>query len=99
MIPFFHGMEQFRAPFGEVEITEEWERHIIQFHPDVKLYRKFFNDTIEHPEIIRHSVFDRKVLICYRLLPPAKKYLAIVIKTNQRNFILTAYLTHRIKHT
>ncbi len=91
-------MERFQAPFGEVELTDERERHIIQFHPEIKAYRGLFQEAIMEPNSIRHSIFDPKVLICYHFLHSAKKYLAIVVKTNHRNFILTAYFTHKIKH-
>ena len=92
-------MERFRAPFGEVELTDEREQHIIQFHPEIKAYIIFFQDTIAEPEHIGHSVFDPNVIICYRFVHSVAKHLAVVIKTNRRNFILTAYFTHKIKHT
>lgn len=89
-------MERFKSLFGEVELTEERERHILEHHPEIRAYRKYFVATLIEPEFIRRSKYDAKTLIFYKLLK--KHYLAIVIKTNQRNFIITAYITSKTKH-
>ena len=90
-------MERFNSVFGPVELTDEREKHIFTFHPEIRNQRKYFSLTLAEPEIIRRSRFDPKTFILYRSVP-RKKYLAIVVKTNQRNFILTAYLTNKIQH-
>lgn len=90
-------MERFHSPLGTVELTSERETHIFTFHPDVRLYRKRFAKCLAVPAIMRRSKFDEKAFILYGLLS-ANKYLAIVVKTNRRNFILTAYRTDRIQH-
>ena len=87
----------FPFQFGEVELTDEREQHIFQFHPDIKLYRKLFAKVLAEPEVTRKSKFDSMVLIFYRRIP-SKKYLALVVKTNHRNFILAAMITHKIQH-
>lgn len=89
-------MAIFRSKFGPVELTLERELHIYKFHPEVKRYKKNFDKCITAPNIIRRSKFDASVLILYLFLPQ-RKYLAIVIKSNKRNFILTAYLTKKIQ--
>lgn len=90
-------MERFSSALGVIELTNEREAHIFQFHPEVKIFRRHFPATLAEPDVMRRSRFDSKVLIFYRALPQ-KKYLAITVKTNHRNFILTAYLTIKIKH-
>ena len=90
-------MGRFDSVLGVVDLTDEREQHIFTFHPEVKALRKHFTTTLSQPDIMRRSRFDPKVLILYRTLPP-KKYLAIAVKTNRRNFILTAYLTDKIQH-
>ena len=90
-------MERFDSVFGSVELTSEREKHIFMFHPEVRSQRKYFSLTLAEPAVIRRSRFDPKARILYRMLSQ-KKYLAIVVKTNQRNFILTAYLTNKIQH-
>lgn len=90
-------MERFSSQFGEVELTDEREFHIWQFHPDVRSYRKYFAEVITKPELIRRSKYDQQVFILSKLIDK-NKHLAIVIKTNKRNFILTAYLTSKIEY-
>lgn len=90
-------MERFDSVVGPVELTGERKRHIVQFHPEVKASLKHFNNTLSQPDFMRRSRFDPKVFILYRALPH-KKYLAIAVKTNKRNFVLTAYLTNKIQH-
>ena len=90
-------MVTFKSKFGNVEFTNERERHIFSFHPDVRIFKKYFAITVKNPGFIRKSKFDPKVFIFYYILPN-KKYLSVVIKTNARNFVLTAYITKRIQH-
>lgn len=90
-------MELLKSALGNVEFTEERLEHIINFHPEVRLWRKYFTDTLSHPKIIRRSKFDPRVRIFYSKARN-NKYLAIVVKCNERNFILTAYITTKIKH-
>ena len=90
-------MERFDSVIGVVELTDEREQHIFQFHPEVKTLRKHFAKTLAEPNFTRRSRFDPKVFIFYRVLPQSK-YLALAVKTNQRNFILTAYTTSKIQH-
>lgn len=91
-------MRRYASPFGPIELTNEREKHIIRFHPEVIPSSKYFYNLLAQPEIIRRSRRDPRVFILYRFISLWKKYLAIVIKTNRRKFILTAYLTHRIQH-
>ena len=90
-------MERFDSVFGPVELTDEREKHIFIFHPEVQNQRKYFTITLAEPEVIRRSRFDQKAFILYRAVSK-KKFLAVIVKTNQRNFILTAYLTTKIQH-
>jgi hypothetical protein len=89
-------MERFASPFGIVELTSEREKHILSFHPEVRSQRKHFALTLAEPEIIRRSRFDPKAYVLYRAISQGK-YIAVVVKTNHRSFILTAYLTRKIQ--
>lgn len=90
-------MEKLESPFGLVELTVERENHIFEFHPEVRKYRKYFGKILADPQIIRRSKTDPATLILYKRIV-TKKYLAVVIKIEpKRNFILTAYLTDKIK--
>ena len=85
-------IKKFSSPFGEVELTDERKRHIFHFHPEVKKYRGYLVKVLAKPETIRASKYDPAVRIIYHKIN-VRKYLAVVIKINQRNFVLTAYLT------
>lgn len=89
-------MVKFISVLGPVELTDERRKHILQFHPDTKKYQKHFQKTLKEPKNIRRSRHDPKVFIFYGLVEK-EKYLAIVVKTNERHFILTAYLTKKSK--
>jgi len=91
-------MERFNSPdFGEIEFTQERAKHIFTFHPEVRKYRKYFVRAIAQPTFIRKSKSDKMVYILYYRITP-REHIAIVIKTNKRNFILTAYATEKISH-
>ena len=90
-------MKLFRSSFGNVELTEERLSHILQFHPEIKNYQKLFSKICAFPDLLRKSKYDSKVIILYKY-SGKNKLLALVIKTNARNFILTAYLTNKIQH-
>lgn len=90
-------MQRFNSPFGTVTLTEERKAHILIFHPDVRRYLRYFASVLAEPELVVPSVHDRAVLICYGLVPKTKKYLAIVVKTGNKPFILTAYVAKKPK--
>lgn len=87
---------KFKSAFGKVELTEERYDHICKFHPEIRHYYRYFAQALIKPQIVRRSKSDPNVLILYRKIKT--QFLAIVIKTNTRNFILTAYLTYKIQH-
>lgn len=92
------GMRIFRSLWGKIELTEERRRHITAFHPDVASYLRYVDATLRAPERMTRSKHDRDVVICYRQLPKRKLFLAIVIRLKpNNNFILTAYVTNKIK--
>ena len=76
-------------------LTDERKRHILTFHPDVRPYVRYFAITLSNSERVVPSVHDSTVVIFYRLLPKPKKWLAIVVKTGEKPFILTAYLAKK----
>jgi hypothetical protein len=90
-------MRKFRSPFGNVELTEERRRHILNFHPEVASALGQMVSALSNPDVQKRSKHNPEVIICYRYLPSRKKYLAVVVKRGTRNFILTAYLTQKIR--
>jgi len=90
---------EFQSKIGRViELTQERQKHIFEFHPDVNPYFSRIEQVLEAPSEIRSSRHNPEVLLFYKYFADIKsgKYLAVVVKTNQRNFILTCYLTDKI---
>lgn len=90
-------MQRYDSPYGTVELTDERLNHIIIYHPEVRRHIKYIPKILSRPEVIRRSKFDPNVFIFYGRVP-RKKWLASVVKLNNRNFILTAYITNKIQH-
>ncbi len=85
---------KFDSPLGPVELTDERFSHIVEFHPEVKKFKKYFPEILSGPKLIRPSKSDKKVFILYGSINKKRK-LAIVVKTGARNFVLTAYTTSK----
>ena len=82
-----------------VELTQERANHIFEFHPDVKPYLSGIAATLTNPDEIRRSKHDIEILLFYKkffIKNRRRKYLAVVVKVNERNFVLTCYLTDKI---
>ena len=90
-------MEVFDSPFGPIELTDERKYHILTFHPEVRGVWQRIPETLARPAATRRSKYDSNVLIVYGTISKNLS-LAVVIKRNARNFILTAYVTRSIKH-
>ena len=89
---------RFKSKIGKIiELTQERKDHILEFHPDLKVHFSKIPKVLEDPDQIRKSKHDPKVLLFYKYFANIKggKYLAVVVKINKRNFILTSYLTDK----
>lgn len=88
-------MKSYASSFGKIDLTTERLQHILEFHPEVKKEQKFFQAALKSPDVIRSSKSDLHVRIFYKKIR-TNKFLAVVVKVNTRNFILTAYLTNKL---
>lgn len=91
---------EFKSILGKViELSGERKKHIRLRHPDVGFYFHFLGGVLTDPDEIRQSRYDKNVLLFYKYFAKIEhgKYLVIVIKVNERNFVLTVYLTSKIK--
>ena len=88
-------MRSYGSSFGKVELTDERLQHILEFHPEIKGLQKYFATSLNDPHIIKPSKSDPQVYVFYRKIT-INKFLAVVIKINARNFILTAYITNKL---
>ncbi len=82
----------------EFELTPERKKHILTFHPDLKLYFFKLKEVFLKPDKIRTSKSDSAVLLFYRYFAKIRggKYIVGVVKTNNRSFVLTAYFSNRV---
>lgn len=68
-------------------------------HPDVAVHFPKVSKTLLSPDEIRVDNEDESVLLFYKYFSKIGqgKYLTVVVKINKRSFLLTVYLTRRIK--
>lgn len=92
-------MKKFQSILGVVELTNERKSHILTAHPELKNYFEKFIDVLKNPDEIRISKIDKKVLLFYKYFATIQggKYLSITVKIDKRNFVLTAYITDKIR--
>jgi len=98
-------MTTFPCPYlgGEVELSEERERHITQHHPDLlPIHKDRIGDTLADPDQVRRSKrFGSARLFAkwYDDVLKGKHLVVVVVSDAQiknRNWIVTAYLTNKI---
>lgn len=91
---------KFKSKIGRIiDLSDERKNHIFEYHPDVRNYFDKIGEVLGNPDEIRKSRHDAKVLLFYKFFVNLKKekYLVVVVKINERNFILTYYFTDKIK--
>lgn len=81
------------------ELTEERQAHILRYHPDVGPFLDRIGEALKQPDALRRSNQDSQVVLFYKFYPDilGGKYMVIVVKENERGFILTVYLTKSIR--
>ena len=98
-------MSRFRYPYlkGEVELTEERERHIAERHPDLlPEHRQRVTEVLAGPDQIRRSVrFGSAKLFSrwYTDVQRGKHVVVVVVsehRARERHWIITAYVTAKL---
>jgi hypothetical protein len=83
-----------------VRLTEERLEHILA-HPEMMGLDSAIDEILSHPEAVVQSRTDPGVRLCHRRHVTARfgeKWLCVVVKyTADDAFVLTAYLTDKIK--
>lgn len=74
-------------------------KHITIAHPEMKKYRKEIVETVSESDLIRQSIYSKSVYLYYRHFPNILqgKYMVAVVKANEDKFVITAYITDKIK--
>ena len=67
-------------------------------HPVIAPFLERIREVLLRPEGIRRSTYDPEVLLFSRFYPDVLggKHLVVVVKTNERRLVLTAYLARRL---
>ena len=88
---------------GCVELTEEREQHIEKRHPDLlPEHRSRIAETLADPEQVRRSRRFGNARLFSRWYSDVRKGKHVVVvvvseaKTNERHWIITAYLARRL---
>ncbi|MGH7774756.1 MAG: hypothetical protein ACREQA_21235 [Candidatus Binatia bacterium] len=90
----------FQSAIGKtVELTDERRGHILRFHPDVGPFLDRIGEALAHPDALRRSSQDSQVALFYKFYADILegKYIVVVVKQNERSFILTVYLSNNIR--
>ncbi len=84
----------------QIRLTKERLQHILD-HPEMVDMRFQLEIVLQNPEVVRQSRSDNKVYLYYRFYDQTivgAKWLCVVIKDNSDDaFIITAYLTDKLK--
>ena len=73
-----------------------WQKITVVKHPSIKGKEKEAMKVLKSPDIIRVSNSDEKVFLYYKKY--FKNYLCVIVKhENGKGFIITVYLTNKIK--
>ena len=98
-------MPKFSCPHlrGEVELSEERERHIAANHPDLlPEHRESMIQTVADPDEVRRSKRFGNALLFSRWFDDLRggKYVVVVVVgdsgDNKRNWIITAYIARKL---
>jgi hypothetical protein len=97
-----HGLDEqiYLDVFGEVIVLTDPVRMIIlQKHPEVVDFIDQLDQVLSQPDEIRRSVRDERVVLYYRFNEAVLdgKWVVVVVKQIDRNFISTLYATDVIK--
>lgn len=93
-------MQIFHSPLiGNIELTTERKNHILEVHPELKDHLEKLSQVLSDPDEIRRSRFDKNVLLFYKFFAKVKsgKYINVTVKAGDRNFVLTSYITDKIR--
>ena len=83
-----------------VRLTDERLEHILE-HPEMVALEASIGETLVDPERVVQSLSDSSVRLFYRHYPVTSvgaKFLCVVVKMGfEDSFVITAYLTDRMK--
>ena len=94
------GERTYTDLFGEtVVITDAVYAMILRKHPEVSDFVDRIDRTLAEPDEVRYSVRDKRSVLYYLFEDEVLggKWVVVVVKRIDRNFISTIYATDKIK--
>jgi len=84
---------------AEIILEDDVRRIILQKHPEVPDVLDKIPLVLQGPDVVKRSVINSRVWLYYRYcgLVLGGKYLVVVVKRVEQNFVSTIYLTDHIK--
>ena len=86
--------------FGDgVMLTASVRATILEKHPEAVDFIDLLCDVLAYPDEVRQSLRDPRVVLYYQFSESvlAGKWIAVVVKRIDRNFVSTVYATDKIK--
>lgn len=82
-----------------ISVSERYWNYITTVkHPYMRDKEESVVEILKDPEIIRQSRTDENVYLFYRqIMYDGKQYHACVVVNSAEGFVITTYITHRIK--
>ncbi len=93
-------MESFTDYLNElVFLDDEVKQVILMKHPEVSGLFEHVKKTLENPDVVKRSKITKRSRLYYRFFTEIfeGKFLVIVVKRADYNFISTIYLTDKVK--
>lgn len=96
---------RFHCPYldGEVELTEERERHVAESHPDLlPEHRQRIADALADPDEVRRSARAANARLFARWFEDLRggKHVVVVVVSDpgphRRHWVITAYMARRL---
>lgn len=91
---------RFVDAFGQtIELTEERWSHVLEAHQELRVLEELIPQVLRAPDAVVRSLYDPAVRLYYKWFASVwhGTYLVVVVKSNHRHFILTAYITEKLK--
>jgi hypothetical protein len=79
------------------ESQNHWELVATVKHPSMKGLEEDVKNTLANPDEIRQSRRDSEVFLFYRLQRPGRWICVVVKRLNKEGFLITTYVTDKIK--
>jgi len=83
----------------EIVLTNQVRTVVLTKHPEVADFIDQVDAVLRKPDEVRHSIRDGRVLLYYRYDANVLdgKWIVVVVKRIDRNFVSTIYATDRVK--